>query len=174
MVHSMEPMPSRTDDLQKAEETSAGGGWIFPALLVVILLVATVVAQNYRLRRKPGPDPGSPVTWTPYPKASGETVALEIDYGNGVKKHFAALPWRTDMTVESLMEEAQHFRPGTNFEQIGEGESGFLSSLDGFANEGAGGRNWNYEVDGRNGQVSFCVQQLAPGSLVLWKFARKD
>jgi len=101
----------------------------------------------------------------------GETVVLSIDFGNGAKKEFAALPWQADMTVADLLEAAQNFQPSIQFTQIGTGERGFLNALDGLANEGAGGRNWLYQVDGQHAHVSFCLEKLEPGGHVLWVYA---
>ena len=101
------------------------------------------------------------------------------DVGASVtRKRFAAsrlaLPWHEGMTVAALLQEAVSYRPGIVFSQQGEAESGFLTSLDGLYNQGAGGPNWRYEVNGEYSDVSFCLQPLAPGDRVLWRFAAKE
>jgi len=100
-------------------------------------------------------------------------VRLEIDFSNGASKRFEALPWKSGMTVGDVMNVASEFQPGISFQQIGEEEGGFLTSLDGLKNEGAGGRNWTYEVDSQSGKVSFCVKEVEPGELIRWTFANK-
>jgi hypothetical protein len=45
-----------------------------------------------------------------------------------------------------------------------------LTSINGVANEGAGGNNWTYEVNGRSGDRSYAVYELRAGDRVLWTF----
>ena len=104
----------------------------------------------------------------------GEGVGLTVDFGNGVKKQFDALPWRAGMTVEILMQEASHWKPGISYSQRGTGEMGFLTSIDGLKNQGIGGRNWSYEVNGEFAEISFCLHPLEPGDRLLWKFAGEE
>lgn len=182
-VHSMELGPSGTDgvdiDLRSDLRSDPGGsqshgGWVFPALLATALLVLALIVFG---NRQPGPQSVSPKTsgnGTPSDEPLGSTVALEIDFGNGAKWQFAALPWRAGMTVAQLMEEARKFRPGIEFTQHGEGASGLLIAIDGLKNKGSGGRNWRYRVDDRFGEVSFCLQPIEPGMRVLWEFAAGD
>ena len=163
----MEPKPSSTDGTQTASPNY--GAWIFPVLLAILLLgliLAGRWAPDHTLRQQAGPIPA----WMPTPQPVGETVRLSIDFGNGAQKEFAALPWTADMTVADLLLAAREFRPSLQFAQIGTGESGFLSSLDGLANEGAGGRNWLYRVDNQHAHVSFCLEKIEPGMHILWKF----
>ena len=72
------------------------------------------------------------------------------------------------------MQRARDFRPGITFDQRGAGEMAFLTSLEGVANETAGGRYWLYSVDGRHGEVSFAIQPLDAGAVVLWEFCRGE
>jgi hypothetical protein len=111
--------------------------------------------------------------WTP-PVEAGETVALEIDFGNGARREYAALPYRDGMTVGDALRLAQEFGPGLEFTRQGEGELSFLTSLDGVANQGPGGRFWLYQVDGRRADVSYEVQPLAAGQRVLWQFQESE
>ena len=167
MVHSMEPMQSGTDEtLQKSRP---GGGWLFPTLLAIVLMILFGLAR-LASNQRPQQEVGTTDAWTPSPLPVGETIGLSVDFGNGAKKEFAALPWREEMTVADLLEAARRFQPGIRFSQIGSGESGLLNSLDGLANEGAGGRNWLYRVDDRHAHVSFCLEKLEPGMHVLWTF----
>jgi hypothetical protein len=111
--------------------------------------------------------------WTP-PVAAGETVALEIDFGNGARREFAALPHRDGMTVGDALRLARDFGPSLTFTHQGEGELSFLTSLDGVANQGPAGRFWLYQVDGEGADVSYEVQPLRAGQRVLWQFKEPE
>lgn len=161
----MESGSASTDEVPRP----ATGGWIFPALLAAVLVVSAVIALKGRPPGAPAPQ-GPHDTVTPSIPPQGETAALEIDFGNGVRKEFAALAWREGMTVADLLTVASEFRPGVNFTVEGSGGGGFLTSLDGVKNQGGSGRNWRYQVDGRHGEVSFSLQPLTPGARVLWEF----
>lgn len=163
----METEHSSTDGTQQA--SGGNGGWIFPAFLAVVLLLVFGFTCWVPVQI-PARPPGPMADWAPSPQPTGETVELTIDFGNGAKKEFAALPWQSGMTVAGLLEAAREYRPGIDFTQVGAGEGGFLSSLDGLANEGADGRNWLYQVDARHAHVSFCLEKLKPGMHVLWMF----
>jgi hypothetical protein len=150
-----------------------GSRWKFPVLLGLLLLGMLfwnrdqVVTQTEKL-------PLAAAEWTPSPQPAGEVVRLEIDFGNGAKRQFEALPWKADMTVADVLIAAREFRPGISFAQIGSGAGGFLTELEGLKNEGASGRNWRYEVAGTPGSMSFCLQKVAAGELVRWSFAGED
>jgi hypothetical protein len=165
----MELRPPGTDEVDRP----AQGGWLFPALLATVLLVSAVIALNRSSPDEPalGREDSA---WAPSERPLGETVGLEIDFGNGARKAFDALPWREGMTVADLMLTARDFRPGIDFTQQGQGASGFLTAIDGLENQGAEGRNWRYEVNGQHGDVSFCLQELSSGMRVLWEFATEE
>jgi len=167
----MKRKQSSTDVTQQSRHSSgfSGGGWLFPTFLAIVLLILFGLVRGTS-DSGPSWQAGPVADWTPSPQPVGETVALTIDFGNGAKKVFAALPWQAEMTVADLLETARKFRPGIDFSQIGSGEGGFLSSLDGLANEGASGRNWFYRVDDRHAHVSFCLEKIEPGMHVLWAF----
>lgn len=151
---------------------------MFPAMLAAVLLVAVVIALGNRQPGIGGDASGGTGHWTPSAEPQGDTVALEIDFGNGARKYIAALPWQAGMTVDLVMESARGFRPGIEFTQVGSGAGGLLTSIDGLKNEGAGGRNWRYRVKDqqgdRYGEVSFCLEPVKPGMSVLWEFAAGD
>jgi len=168
----MEPQQSSPDE--PSNETpphrNKSESWAFPVLLMVLLLALVGLAKwAENLQAPPAPSVAA-ATWTPAPQPTGQTVRLTIDFGNGAKKEFAALPWQSDMTVADLLVAARQFRPNITFMQLGEGERGFLSSLDGLSNEGAGGRNWLYRVNGKHAHASFCVEKIEPGAHILWTF----
>lgn len=150
----------------------------------MLLVAAAVVGAVLAAKRQPSSSEGSGskavtaaaqiASWTPSPKPTGETVSLTVDFGNGARRQFEALPYSQGMTLGDLMRQAGRFRPPVVYTQTGEGKMSFLTSLEGVANEGAGGRSWLYSVDGRHGEVSFAVQSLAAGSAVLWEFRRGE
>ena len=74
------------------------------------------------------------------------------------------------MTVADLL----NSEPRISLTSTGSGASAFLTSLDGVANEGAGGRNWTYSVNGKHADRSFAVYELQPGDHVLWTFAAQQ
>lgn len=112
--------------------------------------------------------------WTPAPRPEGQTVSMTIDFGNGARREFDALPWTEGLTLGQLMREMADFRPALTYAQKGEGAMGYLTSLEGVANDGASGRYWFYTVDGARGQTSFEIQPLEPGARVLWVFKAAD
>jgi hypothetical protein len=152
--------------------------WTMPLVLVAgAALVGTWLLLAEAARRPqaaPGREGAAAENWTPAPRPEGETASLAIDFGNGARREFAALPWSEGMTLGKLMSEARDFRPGLRYTQDGEGEMAFLTSLEGVANDQAGGRYWFYEVDGQRGDVSFDAQPLEAGAKVLWVFKKAD
>lgn len=113
-------------------------------------------------------------TWSPSAAPVGETIALEIDFGNGAKRVFETLPFKPEMTVADVMQAATQFAPNITYTQIGAGAGGFLTELEGVKNEGANGRNWQYEVAGAPGTMSFCLAKVATGEQVRWTFAGRE
>ena len=99
------------------------------------------------------------------------TVRLVVDYGDGVAKHFNALPFRDEMTVLDAMKAAQEHRRGIKFEHRGSGATAFLTQIDEVKNEGSG-RNWVYRVNDQLADRSFAVYRLKAGDTVLWKFEK--
>jgi hypothetical protein len=99
-------------------------------------------------------------------------VSLAINFGNGKRTVFPPVAWRKGITVQEAM--SQTFRNDARFVVQGSGESAFLTSVDGVANEGAGGRNWTYTVNGKHADRSFAVYTLEPGDQVLWTFGEQQ
>jgi len=108
--------------------------------------------------------------WVPAARPSGQTVALTIDFGNGAKREFSALPWRNGMTVADLMEEGRHFQPPITYTQQGTGSHAFLTTLEGVVGQANEGKFWLFEINGKHGTRSFGVQSLNPGDRILWRF----
>ena len=138
-----------------------------PLLLVIILF--GLLAQRL-LREKPlvAIFPNAPEK-----TAQGrETVALHIDYGNGVEKHFLTLSWHKEMTVLDVFREAARQTPGIGFSYRGQTKMAMLTEIDGLKNEGGqtNARNWIYRVNGQKADKSFAVYRLQPSDVVLWTF----
>jgi hypothetical protein len=100
-----------------------------------------------------------------------EAIRLIVDYGDGVQKHFTALPWKDGMTVLDAMKAAQEHRRGIKLQYRGSGATAFLTQIDDVKNEGAD-RNWVYRVNDQLADRSFGVFQLKAGDTVLWKFEK--
>lgn len=166
----MEPDPNSPDVRNCCNKAAV---WKFPLLLAVVLLGIFLWKQNEKGIQQTGPT-ASASTWSPSATPQGETVALEIDFGNGAKRVFDALPSKPDMTVADVMQAATQFAPHITYSQLGEGAGGFLTELEGVKNEGANGRNWQYEVAGTPGTMSFCLARVTAGERVRWTFAGKD
>jgi len=169
----MELEQSSTDGVSPAAGGAEGRKWVFPALLAVVLLAMAWAGHCGRnAGGKAATRADLSADWIPMPE--GQTVSLRIDFANGAEKRFAALAWHEGMTVADLMRLARRFPPGLAFTQQGEGEAGFLGSIDGLGNETGIGRNWRYQVNGRPGEVSFCVYPLRPEDTVLCTYAAEE
>lgn len=114
---------------------------------------------------------GLTTTTADEPDAAKNTkiVAVVIDYGDGVQKHFTAIEWKTGFTVLDAMRAAKAHPRGIRFEYQGDGAKALLTTIDDLKNEGKG-RNWIYRVNGKLADTSFGVRELVAGDSVLWKF----
>jgi hypothetical protein len=144
----------------------------------LVLFAALAIASALLLRFKPAPPPPAEEAagsigpgWTAPPREGMPAVQLEIDFGNGASRQFKSLPWQEGLTVAAAMAAASEHRPGIRTTYQGQGAMALLTSIDGVANQGAGGRSWIYQVNGRLGQVSYAVQPLSAGDRVLWLFS---
>lgn len=158
--------------------------WVLPILLACVL--AGVVGSRSLFHRPggltgPSDSPEGRISvsgyekgWQPTPPVTGESASLTVDFGNGVQRHFDAIPWQADMTVLDLLETAVHFRPGITFGKVGEGESTFLTSIDGLATDRRERHFWQYWVNDQRADRGCGVFRLQAGDRVLWKFAPQD
>lgn len=95
------------------------------------------------------------------------SVSLEIDPGDGPPT-VREVPWLPGMTVlDQLVSVAEA-------EVTDRGSSAFLRSISGRANEGAGGRNWKFWVNGTLGDAGAGAIELSPGDRVLWRLAPSE
>jgi hypothetical protein len=106
--------------------------------------------------------------------ATGKTVKLVIDYGDGVEKHFPSLAWREGLTVLEAMRSTSENARGLHFNTWNNatGEAALVEQIDGVKNEGgaAEAKNWTFKINGKRGQVGAGVQALHDGDVVVWKF----
>ncbi|OHB80630.1 MAG: hypothetical protein A2W31_13645 [Planctomycetes bacterium RBG_16_64_10] len=164
MMMSELPPKARSED-------GARWQWILP-LLGLIALAAIVTLRSFGRHEVVERAGGGPAGKHDVPR----TAQLHVDYGDGVKKHFTALRWHTEMTVANALEAAAHHRRGIQYSFEGKGRGAMLTSIDGLANQGGGpnARNWIYYVNGRKADKSFAVHAIGPGDVVLWRFQGAD
>lgn len=140
--------------------------WILPLLLVVVL-GGVVVVRNRQLPETVS----TPTTERKTELMSNEVVELEIDTGEDTLLRFEVL-WEKGMTVRDAV--AQVAKGDLTLVVQRDEEAAFLMELAGLANEGRGGRNWVFEVNGKWADRSFAVYELEPGDHVLWKFVESE
>jgi len=105
---------------------------------------------------------------------AAEHVKLVVDYGDGVQKHFTALPWKKGLTVLGATRAAEKHPRGIETKLRGSGETAFLMQIDDVTNEGGAGRNWVYRVNGKLGDRSAGIYPLDAGDTVLWRFQKYE
>lgn len=89
---------------------------------------------------------------------------------NGLERRYLPIPWQREMTVlHAMLSAARTFR--IPFVCSGAGSKTFLTSIGHFANEGHGGRNWMYSVNGSFPETSFAVFALEAQDIVEWCYA---
>jgi uncharacterized protein DUF4430 len=109
---------------------------------------------------------------SPTTQPAARTVQLVLDYGDGVQKRFAAIPWRENMTVLDVLMAAKAHPRGITFIYRGSGETAILTKLDDLENQGgiADAKNWIFYVNDRLADKSFGAYVVQPGDAILWKF----
>ena len=123
-------------------------------LLTLVLSAAVALAQSAAAR------------------GAESVVLLTIDYGDGVQKTFVALPWKEKLTVFGALQAAAQHPRGIKVQHTGSGETTFVTAIDDRTNEGQGGNNWKYEVNGQRLPVSAGVAELKAGDAVVWRFEK--
>ncbi len=106
------------------------------------------------------------------PAGRKQVVRLIVDYGDGVEKHFTAIPWKKGMTVLATLNAAASHRHGIVFKHKGRGETALLTQIDDLKNAGAGAdrKNWIYWVNEKPADKSFGLYGLKPKDVVRWKY----
>jgi Domain of unknown function (DUF4430) len=156
---------SKNSDSPASRRKPHGSQWALINLLVLLL-----VAILYFKAHLPGGIVHHPVNQNAHSPRAAEAIDkvwLTIDFGGDPKSMSNSVPWQRGMTVRSLLASASL----AGFGEKGRGASAFLVSIDGVENEGSGGRNWLYSVNGKRGDRSFAIYDLQPSDDVLWSFA---
>jgi uncharacterized protein DUF4430 len=116
--------------------------------------------------------------WATRPVAGGseDTVRLIVDYGNGVSKTVANLPWAKGNTVLDAMKAATTRPHGISFSFTGSDDSAVLTKIDDVQNQGggAGKKNWQYWANGTYGDRSFAVFELQAQDTIVWRFTTEQ
>ena len=107
-------------------------------------------------------------------KAQSPTVRLVVDYGDGVTKTIAQLPWAKGSTVLDVMNAAKNRPHGISFEYTGSGAASFLTRIDDLANQGGGKKNWQLWVNTSYADKSFAVYEVQPLDVVFWRFTMQE
>jgi hypothetical protein len=138
-------------------------------LLLMIVLAAILLSQVASIRTTTFWPTGSPVVVDPEAHAT-QSVLLTINFGDGRPLQNEVANWHEQMTVADLLQQ----EPRVSLRTQGSGELLFLTDLNGVSNEGAGGRNWTYSVNGQPADRSLAVYELRPNDHVLWTFGGQE
>jgi hypothetical protein len=152
---------------KSASCSACRSGWQLP-LLLGIVLIAILLASSDKIRQAVfKPLRQAPVIESDVSPA--KKVLLTVNFGNGQLVNETA-KWRAGMSALDVLQDHRRI----SFLTEGSGDSAFLTSLNGVMNEGAGGRNWTYTVNGKYADRSFAVYELQPNDHVLWTFATQN
>lgn len=142
-------------------ETRSRTFWLLQRWLAVVLTFAVLAGVS-------GPAAAADRRAEPETK----TVRLAIDYGDGVQKVFAAVPWSAGQNVLDVLAWADKHPRGIDLQVSGSGASAFVRSIDGLANEGGGAsaKNWLYWQNGKLAQTGAGAREVGAGDELQWKF----
>jgi hypothetical protein len=149
---------------------TCGSWWRLPLFLVPVLVVVLLLG-----RAREAGEPTEPKVEAPAGQSAvdvGEAVSLAIEFGDS-RREYGSIAWREGMTVRDALVAAGDRPAGTKFAEQGSGESAFLTEIDSVRNEGAGGRNWTFAVNGEFADRSFAIYPLQAGDKVLWTFGEQ-
>jgi hypothetical protein len=159
------------DDLSR----SGRAWWRLPLLLAVVLVAIIAARMSQVQERSPASFDGAGDAAAPQPAdATGKSVSLVIQFGDGRERIFDAVAWRPDMTVDDLMTAARELPGGITYRVGGERDMKMLVGIDEIVNEWGGGRNWTYQVNDVPADRSLAVYELQPGDRVLWTYGRRQ
>jgi len=171
------PPPDDPPAEQCSRSACAACAWWRLPLLLAAVLAAILAFKGSGIRvSEVAEESAEPETAAGIPNG-GEKVSLAIEVGEQSERREYTPTWRTGMTVANAMAAArQQPDDDRRLEYIvqGRGQSAFLTELAGVANEGSGGRNWTYTVNGERADRSFAVYELKPGDQVLWSFKHSE
>lgn len=119
---------------------------------------------------------GSPQQSTPAVPApakdssnSPATVTVELLSGAGTGSREFTVDWADGMTAldATIALRDQH---AIELKFRGDGATAFVSAIAGIENQGAGGDNWVYLINGKLGTASCDVADLHAGDRLTWRF----
>ncbi len=135
---------------------------------------------------RPGPDSGkqgpgqtsspAPTKTIPQVAATEQPPAIievdvEIDFKNSTPPLTGKVTLEKDQTAFAALENfARQKELKVDFK--GQGETLFVMGIGEVANQGAGGINWTYRINGELGDRSSGIFSLKPGDKVLWIFGK--
>jgi Domain of unknown function (DUF4430) len=167
---------SKRHDPEHRPEASAPGTrrwWRLPLMLAIVLAAIALMRGGVRYEKTERHEQAE-LEPAAAGEPAGQTVSLSVNFGEGTVREFEAVDWREGMTVLDLLAAVGQGNDGVRYAGQGSGKMAFLTELGGVGNEGAGGRNWTYAVDGKRADRSFAVHELRPGDRVLWSFAASE
>jgi hypothetical protein len=166
-------MEESTNELRSTADSAAGvrgsgAWWRLPLLLTVVLATILIVRATRVDERTPAPRklPAAPAA------ATGKSVALVIDYGDGRERTFDAIAWHEGMTVDDLLNAASQMANPISYGVAGDGEMTLLTRIDESHNQWEHGSNWTYKVNDVAADRSMAIYDLQPGDRVLWTFGK--
>lgn len=153
-----------------AQRATSTAWWRLPLLLAVVLaaIVIARIARDGERTVAPRPLPVPPAA------ATGKSVSLVIDYGDGRERKFEAIAWHEGMTVDDLLNAASQLPDPISYGVLGNGELTLLANIDQTHNQWEHGGNWTYKVNDVPADRSLSIYELQPGDRVLWSFGRQQ
>lgn len=97
------------------------------------------------------------------------TVVLEVDFGDEKPTKSIDVVCSPDSTVLLSLERAMQMKK-LKFKASGSGETAFLESIDGVANDTKEGKYWTYRVNDSLGDKSAGVFDVKPSDKITWTF----
>lgn len=134
--------------------------FLHPCRLVFTLFVALFA----------GCAPSAPSLPAKTPRVATGTVKLVIDDGSGNPRSYPEIPWAEGDTVLTAMDEATSASKPLRYATIGPDGTAFITRIDDLDNEGTGGRNWIYSVNGKLADRSAALYETRPEDEILWKY----
>lgn len=159
-----------SDSSEQDGSAAPGGGpsrpWAFPLLLAAVLL-GVVLWNAVRGGLESGSGGGEPEPAAGAAVFGEVLVELSIEDQPAIEQTVPPVGGNVLSVLWAAGAESDAFQPTVS----GSGSSAFVESVGGIANEGFGGRNWTFEVNGRPGDRSAAITPVKDGDRVLWKFA---
>lgn len=153
---------------------------LFSGRWLVVVLLGAILAAMVFMRYPPSAPPEDEmepliaVQEVAPNTRGGVTLAMEIAGEPDLNAPQLSFAPSEAVTLYDAMRSLAERHDRWKFESVDRGKDAMLTQLAGKENEGAGGRNWLYEVNGEWAQQSFGAYYPLPGDRVLWKFAPSE